>query len=59
MEVIPEAVDGKKQPYWWKTKNETGEPELDEEGKLIMDETQPRMKGLNNTHILTHAVRTI
>ena len=46
MEVIPEAVDGKKYPYWWKNKADTDEPELDDNNELILDETQPRMKGL-------------
>lgn len=57
MEVIPDAVDGKKYDQWYR-RGEQGEPVFDEDGNLIFDEdAPPRYKGLNTTVILAYNVK--
>jgi hypothetical protein len=58
-EVIPEAVDGKKYEYQWKKKENSDEPLLDENGKIILDYDQPRYRGVSDRAIIAIMVKAM
>jgi hypothetical protein len=54
---LPEAVDGKKYEYEWKT-DKYGDPELDDNGEMILTDT-PRYRGLEDRAIIALLVKTV